>query len=417
MLEAKPPLFNRTYLKIIIGVVAVAIALLTAGQRSGPEFINIKKQPEVPLYYANVDQLETLELSFLLRTDVALNGEQQLLQQLLLQQVEQQLAGLTAQPTFAFLQATLSTAIAPDQLKIVITLSADHAAQTDAIHDLTKQLLQRLSTYQPDIGLEQRWARLEAAQYLNLKDPENRLLNHFGELISHRHSVSALQRFADIYHNSTHLSGITLTLKGPDSEALAQRLSALLSSPIVSNNRRHGSLDMAPTDPTSVRLPPQGNQTYRLTGLVLPGRQQPQFATELLTVQTLRQLIQRQSQLTARLIWKSLDKQGYLAMMLHGSSIDANSDLTPLMTTLLTQLDDALIDDTRHRLQNTYREQMESLTAQLNMLDTIAFYRLPTDYLSRFETTLDAVNNADVRDNMRHFLTSNERYQITLPAY
>lgn len=409
MSDVKPPLFNRTYLKIIIWIVAIAIVFLTAGQNSNSDFIRIHKHPDLPLYYVDNDD-STLQLSFLFRTGVAINSEQQLLQQLLLQQAEQQLAELTNQQPFSTMNAALSAGISADKLQISITLPAKQA-KADTLKTMAEQLLERLRAYHPDTDLEQRWAHLEAAQYLNLKDPENRLLSTFGDLINSPVSVHPLQRFADFFHHSVRPEAVTLTLKGPDTEPLAEQLSSLLIA--SSDNTRINQ----PLSPRHQRLSPQGNQTYRLSGIALPGRQQPQFATELLAIRTLQQLLQQQSQLTARLVWKSLDKQGFVAMILQGSKINANENLDPLMQTLLAQLDDPLINDTRDMLHNNYQTQIEAIESQLSLLDTIAFYQLPLDYLNDFEEKLNQVDNAEVKKLITLFLTSPDRYQLTLPAY
>ncbi|WP_417228219.1 hypothetical protein [Amphritea sp.] len=410
MSDAKSPLFNRTYLKIIVWIVAVAIVLLTAGQNSSSDFIRINKHPDLPLYYVDHDDT-TVQLSLLFRTGAAINSEQQLLQQLLLQQAEQQLAELTKQPPFNTLNAALSAGISADKLQISITLPAKQA-KADAIKTMAEQLLQRLRAYHPGTDLEQRWTHLEAAQYLNLKDPENRLLSTFGNLISSPASIHPLQRFAEFFHHSVRPDAVTLTLKGPDTASLAERLSSLLRAPSSDNHSINQPLSLS-----RQRLSPQDNQTYRLLGLALPGRQQPQFATELLAVSTLQQLLQQQSQMNARLVWKSLDKQGFVAMILQGSKINANDDLGPLMQTLLAKLDDRLINDTRDMLQNNYQIQMEAIEPQLSLLNTIAFYQLPLDYLNNFEEKLNQVDNAEVKKQITLFLTSPGRYQLTLPAY
>jgi len=177
MSEAKSPLFNRTYLKIIIWIVAIAIVLLTAGQNKDPDFIRIKKRPDAPLYYVSQEKSPYLQLHFLLRTGVAINSDQQLLQTLLQQQIEQQLAGLAMQPLFTELEARIRTEASADRITLVVTLPAKQSGAHDLIRKMTEALLQQLNIYQPDSALEQRWAHLEAEQYLKLKEPESLLLS------------------------------------------------------------------------------------------------------------------------------------------------------------------------------------------------------------------------------------------------
>ncbi|SEQ25634.1 hypothetical protein SAMN03080615_00928 [Amphritea atlantica] len=411
MPEAKSPLFNRTYLKVIVWIVAIAIVLLTAGQNRSRDFISIQKLAESPVYYVSQDKAPYLQLRFLLRTGAAINGDQQLLQQLLLQQLQQQLAGLATQPPFSQLGAKLASEASDDRITIAVTLPADRSGEHAAIAEMTTTLLQQLSNYQPGDDLEKRWERLEAEQYLNLKDPESRLLNRFRNLLNGPLSVHPLQRFADFYRSSTSAGAMTLTLQGPDVAALAETLAPLLKESNITP-----SLTPTPLTPTPVQLEPVSNQTYKLWGIALPGRQQQDFLSELLAVRTLQQLLQ-QHQATSRLIWKSLDKQGYLAMILQGPGIKADTDLTALLESLQAQLSDELIDKARTTLQTNFDTLMEQTDSQLGMLDTIAFYQLPTDYLNSFDTRLRQTSNSQVRQTISSFLNNPGRYQITLPAY
>lgn len=411
MPDVKPPLFNRTYLKIIIWVVAIAIVLLTAGNNSNSEFIRINKHAGLPLYYVDQDKASQLQISVLFHTGAAINSEQQLLQQLLLQQIEQQLPDLTAQSTFRSLQATLNAGISSDKLKLLLILPAQHVDKTTEIKALVDTLLQQLRAYRLGSDLAQRWARLEATQYLNLKDPETRLLNTFGDLINNPASIHPVQRFANFYQRSLRPGAVTITLQGPNAERIAQQLSSLLT-PLTDDNSNHTTIGS-----TRQQLASQGNQTYRLSGIKLSGRQQPHFATELLAVRTLQQLLEKPSAVTTRLIWKSLDKQGFLAMILQGKPINNEIGLSAWQLRLQAKLDDELINSTRERLQKNFHTQMEQIDAQLNLLDTIAFYQLPLDYLNRFETELSDVDNSAVREKVSHYLTGPERYQLLLPAY
>jgi len=416
MSEARSPLFNRTYLKAIAWIVAIVIVLLTAGENRSTDFISIKKLPDTSLYYVNQDKAAYLQLRFLLRTGAAINGDQQLLQKLLLQQIQQQLTGLPERPLFRRLDTTLTTEAAADHITIALTLPASHSEEHAAIGEIAATLLQQLSHYQRDSDLEKHWELLEAEQYLNLKDPESRLLNHFTNQISGPVSIHPLQRFADLYHNSTRPAAITLTIQGPDAEHLAEALTEPLKTLLSAAPRNTLSASVA-LPPGPQRLQPQNNQTYILWGVALPGRQQEHFATELLAVRTLQQLLQQQDLAASRLIWKSLDKQGYLAMILQGSQITPATDLTQQLNELQAQLSDELIDNTRTALQTRFDTQMAQTDNQLALLDSVAFYQLPTDYISSFDTSLNQVENDQVREMISRFFNGSQSYQITLPAY
>ncbi|BBB24739.1 hypothetical protein [Amphritea japonica] len=412
MAESKSPLFNRTYLKIIIWVIAIAIVLLTAGQNRSPDYLTIDRYENSPLYSTQQNDATYLQIGLLFRTGAAISNEEQLLQTLLLQTIQQRLNNFAEQPLFTRLEAHLKAEATPDRIKISLAIPAKYNAQPQDILKVTRSLLQQLQEFAPPETLEQRWNRLEAELYLSQKDPENQLLNQFFNQIAGPTSVHPIQRFSGFYRNSISPTTLTLTLQGPELETLPQLLSSLLPGYQSGSN-----LLTTAISPEFQQLKPTGKQSYLLTGQALPGRQQENFALELLAVRTLQQLLNQPGVPESRLLWKSLDKQGYLAIILHGSKISADSRITPIMQSVLGQLDDRLIDATRTQLQDNYKQQMEQTDAQLGLLDTIAFYQLPVDYLASFEKQLTRTDNQHVRELITQLLTGPNQYQLLLPAY
>ena len=412
MSESKSPLFNRTYLKIIIWVVAIAIVLLTAGQNRSPDYLKIDRYENTPLYSTQQNDATYLQIGLLFRTGAAISNEEQLLQTLLLQTIQQQLNSFAEQPLFTRLETHLKAEATPDRIKINLAIPAKYSAQPGDILKVTKSLLQQLQEFYPQETLEQRWNRLEAELYLSQKDSESQLLNLFFNQITGPASVHPLQRFSDFYRNSISPATLTLTLQGPSLETLPQLLSSLLP-----DYQSSSPLPATAVSPEFRRLKPTGNQSYLLAGLTLPGRQQNNFAQELLAVRTLQQLLNQPGLPESRLIWKSLDKQGYLAMILHGTKISAEPRVDSIMQSVLSQLNDDLINATRSQLQDDFKRQMEQTDAQLSQLDTIAFYQLPVDYLARFDKQLTQAENQPVRELITHYLTGPKQYQLLLPAY
>lgn len=416
MAESKPSLFNRTYLKIVAWIIAIAIVLLTAGQNRSPDYLKIERHETTALYYIEQDDAAYLHIGLLFRTSAAINSDQQLLQTLLLQVVQQQLDSIAEQALFARLKVRLGAQATPDRIKVSIAIPKKYSAQSENIKKVTESLIQQLQDYFPRGDIEQRLNRLEAEQYLSQKGPENQLLNHFFNQLVAPASVHPLQRFSGLYRSSINPATLTLTLQGPDLETLPQMLSSLLPD-YQSSYQVSSAITATTIAPGFRRLQPKDNQSYLLTGQALPGRQQDNFALELLAVKTLQQLLQQPGLPESRLTWKSLDKQGYLAIILHGPKVSADSRVNDLMQPILDQLDDQVISTTRNKLLDDYNKQMEQTSNQLSQLDTIAFYQLPVDDLARFEKQLTQADNQQVKDFITDYLTGSEQYQLLLPAY
>ena len=411
MSESHKPLFNRTYLKVIIWIVAIAIILLTTSQNSSIDFISIKKHDSAPVYYVDSADAPYLQINLLYRTGPAISEQQQLLQQLLGLKINDALAQITQRPEFTEFKARFKAETEADRINVRVVIPKDYSEQTQQISTMIKALQQDLSEALIYNSLEKSWNRLEAKQYLNQKDPENLLLSTFLNQLNPDPSVHPLQRFDDLYRARINPTTLTITVQGPESRALAQLLGQAL--PNYSSN---DDFSRPPGTPNQLSLAPQGNSTYMLAGLELPGRQQANFLNELLAVRTLQQLLQSQ-EAKFRLIWKSLDKQGYIAMILHGPQVTANTDLYNLLQPLKAQLSDQLIDKTRAQLQDKFNNQMAQTQAQLGQLESIAFYQLPVDYLDQFSERLERVDNQQVKQLINRYLDSSQQYQLILPAY
>ena len=407
MSETHKPLFNRTYLKAVAWIVAVVIIMLSAGNRSGNDYIQVDKHPSAPVYFSEVDDASYLQIRLLYRTGAAISSQQQLVQQLLQQELQLNLEQLQQSSEFNQLEARLSTVIETDRLVVGLTIPARYSGKNQQIAGLIKGLQEGLAEYPYSGDLEQRWNRLEARQYLAQKDPELRLINSFLDQLSRSDSVHPLQRFPDLYRNRINSGALTITIQGPDSRAIAE-----LSGNQLPGYSLTGDLALTANSPDTQWLSAQGNRDYLLLGLALPGREQTDFLAELLAVQTLQRLLQKQ-QSEFRLVWKSLDKQGYIAMILPGESRIPEE----LMDALMGQLDGDQIEATREQLLSRYQQQMATQEAQLGQLDSIAFYGLPLDYLSTFESRLNQVDNSRVKQLIGSYLDPAKQYQLVLPAY
>ncbi|MEH6578111.1 MAG: hypothetical protein V7731_13630 [Amphritea sp.] len=412
MSESYKPLFNRTYLKVILWVVAIAIVLLSSSGSDRNDYITVQQIDQQPVYFVSLDKRDTLELQFIYRLGAALSSEKQLMHRLLEDLITEQLDSEASQQLLGSMQARTSVQLLDDRLTIYLSLPTKALSDHQQLTALPGRLTRLLDEADRNVDLEHRWNRLEAELYLQNKKPEANLLHHFGELIDSRSGVHPIQKFPSYFDSVINNRELTIALYGPQSKLIAQAVASQLPG-------YQTSIPLATPALTPARrtLPSMGNTPYVLTGTTLKGRQSDEFAKQLLAVRTLQALLKNQQQLKYRLIWKPLDNSGYLTMMLHGSRLPTDPEqLQGVYDDLQTGLDTALIDSTRDALQKQFKQRMEQQEAQLGMLNAIAFYQLPVDYMPRFSQTLDKVDNNDVLRLVKQYLNSKQSHFIYLPA-
>lgn len=413
MSDSHSPLFNRTYLKAIFWIVAIVIVLLSASGKDNNDYISIQKTDARPVYSVTLNDSPSLQLQLIFRLGAAISTDQQLMHKLLQQLIEQQLDSPEASRLMQPLQIRNNVQLQDDRLTLQLTIPASFLDDHQRLAELPQQFIQQLRDINLNGTLEQRWNRLEAERYLQQKDPEQHLLSVFGELISSEPGVHPLQRFADFYRSRIDITQLTIVLHGPQAGLIAQAIGKQL--PDYQSNIALANVDIPPIQE---RLTASGNTPYSLAGMKVPGRQQDGFLKELLAVRTLQVLLDNQQDLKYRLQWKSLDNSGYLAMMLHGSRLPRNpAQLKQQLAPLLLQLDDDLIDQTRSALQDRFQQQMEQQEAQLALLSSIAFYRLPLDYMANFQNNLSQIDNQAIRQRLGEYLNTEQLHFIYLPAF
>lgn len=410
MAENKQPLFNRTYLKAVIWIIAIAVVLLNAGSQ-GPDFITIKRSEQAPVYAVDLDDQTYLQLDLMFRLGAAINQEQALLNQLLLEQVNQQLSGFTARPEAEQLQLRLNSQLQDDRLSLQLAIPEHFRDQHQAIAALLSTLLQRLQAG-PERDLESAWRTLEARQYIQQKSQEQQLLKAFTAIIQPLPGVHPLQRFEDLYRSRVNNSNLTVTLQGPGAVALLPTISQLLA-----DYRSADPVMPATTEPRYQELSPQSNEPHWLAGTTMASRQSSRFSAQLLAVKTLEQLLRQQASVGYRLSWKALDKRGYLAIILHGDPLRSRAAMTREFDRLRNGISDALIDQTRNQVRERFEAQMAQQDSQLHQLPNIAFYDLPLDYLEQFDQRLAQTPNAEVQAELRRILNLDTLHQIYQPAY
>ena len=411
MADTYKPMFNRTYLKVLLWIVAIAIVFLSASGRDTNRYLSIEKTANKPVYFTEPDDTETLSVQLIFGLGPALSDEQKLLHKLLSRRLQQTLNSATVNNLLSPAEASLQQTLQDDRITLLLSTAATDA---DQLNRLLLQLLQTLNNSDMTRGTEAEWNRLKAELYLENQSAENRLLSAFTDTLSDNSSVHPLQRFPAWARNVFSNHNLTLAVSGPDAEAAADALAGALPFRELAEQ----TLSTSASFQQRQTLSAIGNEAYALAGLPLPGRQSDSFMAQLIAVKSLQQtLAALQPDVSTRLLWKSLDQQGYLALLFYGQRPPADtSALTQLNRRLLETTDSDIISATRENIKENFLERMSEQQAQLGLLNTLAFYRLPTDYISGFADRLANTSDEAVLEQLQTMLNINNQQFFYLPA-
>ncbi|WP_271272716.1 hypothetical protein [Aliamphritea hakodatensis] len=411
MADTYKPMFNRTYLKVLLWIVAIAIVFLSASGRDTNRYLNIEKTENKPVYFTEPDDAEILSVQMIFGLGPALSDEHKLLHKLLSRRLQNVLISPSVTRLLSPVQASLQQTLQDDRLTL---LFSTRTTDTDQLNQLLPQLLQALNNSDITTATDAEWNRLKAELYLENQTAENRLLSAFTGTLSDTSSVHPLQRFPAWARNIFSNHNLTLVISGPDAAAAAR----ILAEDLPSQELARQTLSTPASFQQRQTLPTIGNEAYALAGLSLPGRQSDTFMAQLIAVKSLQQTLPAlQPDVSTRLLWKSLDQQGYFALLLYGQRPPADtSALTQLNRRLLEATDSSVISATRDSIKESFLERMSEQQAQLGLLNTLAFYRLPTDYISEFADRLADTSDEAVLDQLQTMLNTNNQQFFYLPA-
>lgn len=414
MADTYQPMFNRTYLKVLLWVIAIAIVLLSASGRDTNDYLDIQRIENKPVYFTDLNDAADLSVQMIFALGPALNDQQKLLHKLLAKRIQHTLSSQEVAEQLAPLQANIQLSLQDDRFTLLLSIPANRAINTDQLTHLQQHLIKTLSRSDLNTGTEAEWARLKAEQYLENQASENHLLSVLTATLTDDSSVHPLQRFSAWANNTLSTDNLYMAIHGPDAATAAQALAAALPARQQFAAPRLASQGLIQRQ----TLPATGNEAYTLIGQKLPGRQSENFTAQLIAVKSLQRALPAiQPEVSSRLIWKSLDRQGYFALLLYGQRPPADTDqLAPINKRLLAATSDDLIDATRTMIKDNFLQQMSEQPAQLALLNTLAFYQLPLDYISGFATHLSDTGNDQVREQLNNMLNTNEQQFIYLPA-
>lgn len=395
MAEEYKPLFNRTYLNLLVVGSALAIFLLTYSSRNESVFFEVDHYPDSALYTLEYDS-ERRQLDLLLPTHTALSSNDQLLQQLMLQILQARSQGLSLAPgqgvEFSRYQDRLELHLSwPEEQNIPdIAAILEHLGQPVVWQDWK-------STF----------ARLKAKQYLNSQDTESRLQERFFDLLSDNPDADPLRRLS--HHFSQMFEQPRFVLSGPDLEAGIEQLTQSLHYP----PRTELAPATQPALQSQLRESAADKRYHLALGMQIPPRQSPEFARYRISAQLLQDLLSQQGAgmgLEFRMRWAALADRGYQLLILH-----SDSDPQGKLSKLQQQLTAERLEQSRDKLIKGWLSKMETPDKQAAALRSIAFYRLPAESLQQYVGQLQAVAADDLLKLARQGLQAERQISILVP--
>ena len=395
MAEEYKPLFNRTYLNLLVVGSALAIFLLTYSSRNESVFFEVDHYPDSALYTLEYDS-DRRQLDLLLPTHTALSSNDQLLQQLMLQILQARSQGLSLEPgqgvEFSRYQDRLELHLSwPEEQNIPdIAAILEHLGQPVAWQDWK-------STF----------ARLKAKQYLNSQDTESRLQARFFDLLSDNPDADPLRRLSHRF--SQMFEQPRFVLSGPDLEAGIEQLTQSLHYP----PRTELAPATQPALQSQLRESAADKRYHLALGMQIPPRQSSEFARYRISAQLLQDLLSQQGAgmgLEFRMRWAALADRGYQLLILH-----SDSDPQGKLSKLQQQLTAERLEQSRDKLIKGWLSKMETPDKQAAALRSIAFYRLPAESLQQYVGQLQAVAADDLLKLARQGLQAERQISILVP--
>lgn len=395
MSEHYQPLFNRTYLKILMWMSAFAVLYLaTIGNRE-PDYLQLNRAETLPIYWVE-NASDKTDLSILLPTGGALTQSEKQLQTLLRQVLENQLA-IQILPDGIQYQVQQ----APDQL--ILTFEWQ---QQENLPDWTALFTALQSPVNASLW-QQVLEKLKARDYLQSHKTDNQLLNSYFQLLTGGELNDPLFLLNSRYQEM--LNNARFFISGNDSDDLAEQLMdhpPRLTPAILSERQITGS--------SSEQILPSGNdhRYHLLLGSGIPPRNSSDFAPHKLAAHTLQNALAQSSNTITfeyRQLWSSLHDVGYRALLLH-----ADQPLDNLLQALQNRMTPELAEESRTQVISQWLERMSEESNQITALQQIAFYNLPVDTLETYSESLRTVDINTVVTLAKASVQSDNQIQIRL---
>ena len=377
MSEPYQPLFNRTYLQIVMWLSAFAVLYLATMGSQEPDYLELNRAEKHPIYWVE-NESEQTNLAVLLPTGGALTRSEKQLQTLLSQVLENQMA---AQILPEGIEYQLQQA--PDQL--ILTFQWKDQDNLPDWSSLFSGLLSPIeaSRWQPVLE------KLKARDYLQSHKTNNQLLNSYFQQLTGGELNDPLALLNSRYQSM--LNNARFFISGNDSDELAEQL--MEHPPRLAPTTRP---DRNIARSQQEKILPSGNDRryHLLVGAEIPVRNSADFIVHKLAAHTLQTALAQTStslKFEYRQLWSSLEDVGYRALLLH-----ADQPLDNLMQALENQITPELAENSRNQVINQWRERMTDEHNQISALQQVAFYGLPADTLNTYSERLGSVEISDI---------------------
>lgn len=383
------PLFNRTYLQILVVGSVLAILWLSSLDSEAPAPQG--QLENQPLYWLQVDDTDPQtgladQLQVILPTDSALSSAEQDRQHwraaILNERLHQQLGN----------EYRYTVEVADDYLSFSLF---SNNQTLPALTPLLDALQQPVDADQWQAQLK----KVQAQRYLNQKSAEQQLLAKLGNQLGDSGTLPL--HWAELFEQPRYL------LAGDDAEERADALAAQLPTWQSRNSSNSPTAMLA----GSTRLDISSARSLLLMANTLPGRANGEFIRQHLIAATSLLALERfppGSDTHFRMQMKVLQHDGYQAVVL-SSELPLNDQQ---LQTFRDRITPELVDEARPELRQRFQNVNGNPRWQLNALQRIARYQLPLDALQQFLTELDQLDSAQIAAEARKRFDPQQQYSL-----
>ena len=373
------PLFNRTYLTVLVWFSAITVLILATQTGSGA-LPKLEKAEEHAIYWSSYEDAGN-QLSLLIPTASAITDQDIAAQQLLQSQLEAKLA------TFAFTQGSgYELTLFPDYIDLRIYWDdADQAPDT-------LNLWQTLATPPNESLSNHLLSQVNAKRYLSIpserRDASLTYLRGLFTQTNNAFNLASTGRYND------YLAAATAVFMGDDAEDMAEDF---IDHNLFAKQEAEASSALSKRFPlrTSASLVSdveenQGGDFRLITGSTLADRPSPEYMVDRLAVSTAQQALaahQANTGLNYTLKYASLHDVGYFVM-----DLQSQYPVKGQLSAIANQVTDDKVALAKEGLVSSWLALSDSPSSLRNALNRVALYQLPLDTLKNLE---DVINDAD----------------------
>lgn len=381
MVKEYRPVFNRTYLKILPWVVAIAIVLLTA-KGVKDTFPSPEPFQETSLYtFVHKEQEADLLRLVLVYPEPALEKSK-----------AQHRAYQKALLVSAGKEPSITATWFKDRLQLDVL--ASHLKQ-NSLKDILEKLHHNALTVQPGFDTE-----AAAEIYLQSQSSEELALTNLKLLILSDNR----------YTQPTTLVGrirTALLLSREEQAELATSLAKQLPESITPK------LNKPQPRAHTVKLTSRGSDHLLLTGTVIESREQAQYR---LLLPLLNELL-KQFKAQALFEYRLLLKPAFAALMISKDTPFSRQPTQNLSASFNDRLSEEDLHAIRKELIKQHQQRLESLPSKTQYFTDQLYYQRPVESVEAFSDTLNAISLKHLKQSLNALLDSDQTIHIMITPH